>query len=698
MTSTQTAGSRAAQPASSNAEQLFSEELPSPSSAEQPASCSVYSFHAYNVGWNFGDKQRTADSLGEELVRHWCEHQFNAIGISEVFEVAYPPHRLVEVDARRKEILSSLVEQLNYRVCAGWHGRRDDHCLYLWHESLHCIASDYVSLNVKTQPWRRSQYFCFQPPDCIWPIHIYHCHCPSASQRKKNSSAAQPAKDRRFLPAARKTAVESICKHAAQRHAALHQVGVAQPDFPAVLFTGDWNLPLYQWSRYLHPNLPNHVRKNVQVVKSTIRRNCKHGDVTIAINCKAFQEESPKWTTFSDAHDIVIASVSLPAMQVEPPVVQPVVAAEELALQMPRETLPAIQVPTSAQQVTNAASELTSMTSSEAPASGIVSVSLSVQREMGTAEDPALQMFHGSAEQPALDADDLGIPLDTTPLSLQMITNLSEVDDEEIDTSALDELEKTFMFRDVPNKPVPGHWDAEKPKRVERLEWVLELLKEQRDLHTRKLQQRRDPRISAAQPDIQFSENDMKEIMNSWRNDPQKWMHPNHLGEFWNMTNAQRHNFGKSRFSVMKFHLLGHETLVDHIIRNNLCGAVRPDMLADFCDRWQRYMQTDLYRKARQESEKREPGHVRRAKRIWYLKQELRRAKWISDWIDEEWSNWYSLSRSDQNLYNSIEDLRRELEEVRRTQAGVRYGGSGLGIAQMSTSGGASVVQHGMCK
>ena len=119
MTSTQTA------------EQLFSEELPSPSNAEQPASCSVYSFHAYNVGWNFTDKQRTADWLGNELVRHWREHGFNAIGISEVFEVTYAARQLVAVDARREEILSSLVEHLNGHVFPGWHGRRHDHCLYL---------------------------------------------------------------------------------------------------------------------------------------------------------------------------------------------------------------------------------------------------------------------------------------------------------------------------------------------------------------------------------------------------------------------------------------------------------------------------------------------------------------------------------------------------------------------------------------
>ena len=68
----------------------------------------------------------------------------------------------------------------------------------------------------------------------------------------EKSSAAQPADGnpanaKVFNVSARKQAVESICVHAAHQHAAMRQVGVVQPDFPAVLVTGDWNLSLCQW-------------------------------------------------------------------------------------------------------------------------------------------------------------------------------------------------------------------------------------------------------------------------------------------------------------------------------------------------------------------------------------------------------------------------------------------------------------------
>jgi hypothetical protein len=55
----------------------------------------------------------------------WSEIGFHAIGISEVFEVEYPQGILEEVDARRQEILSSLLAQLCNSACAGWLGRQD---------------------------------------------------------------------------------------------------------------------------------------------------------------------------------------------------------------------------------------------------------------------------------------------------------------------------------------------------------------------------------------------------------------------------------------------------------------------------------------------------------------------------------------------------------------------------------------------
>ena len=219
----------------------------------------------------------------------------------------YPADEIKNVDDRRQDILKGLLKRLNDEVYAGWYGRQDAHTLYIWHESLILLDSDFVSLQVPTQPWRKTQYFLFQPADCSAPLHVYHCHCPSAGRKRKDNT-----KNRKLSEAARKQVVGTICQHAQQRHQALRRVGVAQPDFPAVLMMGDFNIGTTQWRLFLYKYLPDHVKPRVQVVKSTIVREHKWGDVAFSINCHALQDETPTWTRFSDAHDIVIARVSWP--------------------------------------------------------------------------------------------------------------------------------------------------------------------------------------------------------------------------------------------------------------------------------------------------------------------------------------------------------------------------------------------------
>ena len=94
--------------------------------------------------------------------------------------------------------------------------------------------------------------------------------------------------------------------------------------------------------------------------------------------------------------------------------------------------------------------------------------------------------------------------------------------------------------------------------------------------------------------------------MNSWRNTPQIWMHPENLEKLNYLWGSAMHNFIKSRFGAMKFHLLGNEALVGYIIRFNLCGAAQPAELQEFCKRWGEYTLTEQYRKAKKDSEKRQ--------------------------------------------------------------------------------------------
>lgn len=107
-------------------------------SAEQP----VYRFAAYNVGWNYNDKKRSAEWLSDEIVKVWQEHSFHAIGISEIFEVDYP-------EDQPEAVLQTLVEALEMRTAMSWKGRQDGHCFYIWQPGSQCDL--------------RSLHFCGRP-------------------------------------------------------------------------------------------------------------------------------------------------------------------------------------------------------------------------------------------------------------------------------------------------------------------------------------------------------------------------------------------------------------------------------------------------------------------------------------------------------------------------------------------------------
>ena len=102
------------------------------------------------------------------------------------------------------------------------------------------------------------------------------------------------------------------------------------------------------------------------------------------------------------------------------------------------------------------------------------------------AEQPARQenAIHAGAAQPdvrkdLIPAENLNIPLSTTPLFAQVVEHLADLDDyDDADTDALDEMVKTFMFGNILEQPVPGHW-GESGTTVERLEWVMALLRDQ---------------------------------------------------------------------------------------------------------------------------------------------------------------------------------------------------------------------------
>ena len=87
--------------------------------------------------------------------------------------------------------------------------------------------------------------------------------------------------------------------------------------------------------------------------------------------------------------------------------------------------------------------------------------------------------------------------------------------------------------------------------------------------------------------------------------------------------------------------------------------------------------------KAKKESEKAEPDHVRRSKQIYHLKEKVRRAEWNAGWIAENPRNWDKLESSDQRLLSQIDELRTQLSDLLRTPPKARHAGAGSAIANV---------------
>ena len=126
--------------------------------------------------------------------------------------------------------------------------------------------------------------------------------------------------------------------------------------------------------RRFSPPTSNEVKTRVTVLQSTRKGRCRHGDLSVAINIPAVEVETPNWTKFSDAHDVVIAKVCLDVL-----IATPKTSPRQCVADTPMETVVSVSVQdnTDAQ----AASEIPAMP--------------------GSSTDQTPVQLVGSAEQPS---------------------------------------------------------------------------------------------------------------------------------------------------------------------------------------------------------------------------------------------------------------------------------------------------------
>ena len=480
-----------------------------------PTSCARLDF--YNVGWIYGSKKRrnSRERLVGEVMNIVKGTSADAIGLSEVFNVLND-----ELYDIRQDIMAELLQALNGSAEQPvWDGRADVHYIFLWNtSSLQLRDYEVVSCGINDHPWRKAQYIQFTTASDGEPLHIYHNHSPSNTKGGKHLTLAL-----------RKCIFVNLWEHVRRK---------SNAEQPAVVFGGDYNCTPLEWT-LCFTALKSHLR-SVQVCTSkTIPRH--KGDRAVAINVFALQEESffgksyQGMQTFTDDHDVVLVPLTWGG---------------------------------AAQPATSAAT--TPMPARSPPKTA----------EADTAEAPNSS---SSAAQPAssaviaepVEAPSLAIPTASTPLYNALLEKLAGTGDENI----LEDLAALTLFGALKTKAPFGsaeqHADMSLPYSLSlRIESLLTVTNKQRQKHIDRLLQRQDPRASRGES-LVFSDEDQREALLAWRNEPQDWMKPENLAKLSSMTPQVRHKTCRSNFSVHLFEFFGNRSLTKAFLKFPACSAAQ---------------------------------------------------------------------------------------------------------------------------
>ena len=231
-----------------------------------------------------------------------------------------------------------------------------------------------------------------------------------------------------------------------------------------------------------------------------------------------------------------------------------------------------------------------------------------------------------------------------------LFDELLEVLDAEKDGAGVllfDEIVRTYMF------------DRLKPTSVrDAVENCFHACSVVRQKHFCRLLQNSDDRASdgwRGLKGIEFTTDDMKIVMNDWRNCPEMWMHEDNLRLLGSKRRQEQHALKKSKFSTYLFELIGNKDLVDLFIRVPIASAEQPAAaLRSFMAKWEEHRQSPAHQRAVQKSQQKGAGHKRISQQIWEAKRQLDQAERLSRQVEDATLDFFKLDKSSQAL---VEDF-----------------------------------------
>ena len=150
---------------------------------------------------------------------------------------------------------------------------------------------------------------------------------------------------------------------------------------------------------------------------------------------------------------------------------------------------------------------------------------------------------------------------------------------------------------------------------------------------------------------IELSDNDMKDVMNTWLHSPEKWMKPWNLAQLPFMKHQDQHQRKKSLFSTYQFQLIGNKDLVQLFIKLPICSAEQPAaVLRSFMANWEVRRQSNEHQAAIQQSQKKAAGQKRMSQQIWHAKGQLDKGQRLYRQVDNGELDFFELDEERQTL------------------------------------------------
>jgi hypothetical protein len=199
-----------------------------------------------------------------------------------------------------------------------------------------------------------------------------------------------------------------------------------------------------------------------------------------------------------------------------------------------------------------------------------------------------------------------------------------------------------------------------------KMEVMLGEVLEQRKLHIDRLNKRAPPWSSPdSMATLKFTEDDMKEIMNSWRLNVESWMQARTLAVYHD--SPKWHQIGKSAFSTFLQHLSGCKFLLRRLIASPLLaegagvaqpGAIgNPQILRELTQEWADHKNSEEHKNAIKMSQPRR-DQERLSKRLHQAQVRCKQGARLLHLVLDNSVDWCALSEDEQQMVEDYESRR----------------------------------------